>query len=71
MLRTSKNTEIVEISTSLFVKGFETYQKYDDKDWGLVDCISFVVMRESGVMEALTFDGDFKQAGFTMLTQHA
>ncbi|MEK6284465.1 MAG: hypothetical protein AABO57_01835 [Acidobacteriota bacterium] len=64
-----KNTEIVKISTTLFEKGFETYQKYDDKDWGLVDCISFVVMWEAGVVEALTFDSDFKQAGFTILTE--
>lgn len=69
VLRSGKNTEIVEISASLFEKGFETYQKYDDKDWGLVDCISFVVMWEAGVVEALTFDSDFKQAGFTILTE--
>lgn len=69
VLRTSKNTEVVEVRTSLFEKGFETYQKYDDKDWGLVDCISFVVMWERGVTEALTFDGDFKQAGFMILTE--
>ena len=68
VFRTARNTKIVEISASLFEKGFETFQKYDDKDWGLVDCISFVVMWEAGVVEALTFDSDFNQAGFTILT---
>ena len=71
VLRSGKNTEIVEISPSLFEKGFETYQKCHDKDWGLVDCISFVVMWEGGLVEALTFDSNFKQAGFTILTEHA
>lgn len=68
-LRTGKDTEVIEIRTSLFEEGFETYQKYDDKSWGLVDCISFVVMWERGLTHALTFDGDFKQAGFTVLTE--
>lgn len=71
VLRTGRNTEVFEISASLFEKGFETYQKFNDKDWGLVDCISFIVMWEVGVVEALTFDSDFKQAGFTILTAEA
>lgn len=70
VLRTGKDTEVIEIRTSLFEEGFETYQKYDDNSWGLVDCISFVVMWERGLNYALTFDGDFKQAGFTVLTEH-
>lgn len=71
VLRTASNIEIVEISASLFEKGFEAYQKYEDKDWSLVDCISFVVMWEAGLAEVLTFDSDFNQAGFTILTEQA
>lgn len=67
VLRTSSDTEIIAVDTRLFDRGLETYQKYADKDWGLVDCISFVVMWERGLTESLTFDGNFKQAGFTML----
>lgn len=32
----------------------------------LVDCTSFVVMRQYGVTEALAFDSDFVQEGFTL-----
>ena len=32
----------------------------------LVDCTSFVVMRQYGVTEALAFDPDFVQEGFTL-----
>ena len=71
VLRSGKNIEIVQISEILFEKGFEIYEKYDDKDWGLVDCISFVVMWESGATEALTFDTDFRQAGFTISTDES
>jgi uncharacterized protein len=38
-----------------------------DKTWGLVDCASFVVMSERGVMEAFTTDRHFDQAGFACL----
>ena len=67
VLRSGKNTEVIEIDARLFEKGFEIYEKYDDKEWGLVDCISFVAMWERGITEVLTFDSDFEQAGFTIL----
>jgi uncharacterized protein len=35
-----------------------------DKEWSLTDCISFIVMEEHGLTEALTADHHFAQAGF-------
>lgn len=35
-----------------------------DKDWGLTDCISFVVMEDRRCGEAFSADRDFLQAGF-------
>jgi predicted nucleic acid-binding protein len=67
ILRSSKKVEVVKIDQTLFEKGLEIYEKYDDKQWGLVDCISFIVMQETGITEVLTFDGDFAQAGFTVV----
>jgi len=69
VLRTGKNTEVVEIDAQLFEKGFEIYEKYGDKNWGLVDCISFIVMWDREITEALTFDSDFEQAGFRVLKE--
>jgi hypothetical protein len=37
------------------------------KEWGLTDCISFVVMEARGIRDALTADEHFKQAGFRPL----
>ena len=71
VLRSGKNTEVNQIDQATFEKGFETYEKYEDKSWGLVDCISFTVMWERGVTEALTFDKDFEQAGFMIVTKQA
>ncbi|PYP86948.1 MAG: hypothetical protein DMF61_12200 [Blastocatellia bacterium AA13] len=39
----------------------------DDKEWGITDCISFVVMRERRLTKALTTDRHFQQAGFRTL----
>ena|SRR5437764_532962 len=69
VLRGGKNTEVIEIDEDTFERGFETYEKYEDKSWGLVDCISFTVMWEREVTEALTFDKDFEQAGFRIVTE--
>lgn len=33
------------------------------QDGGRTDCVSFVVMQERGLQEALTTDRDFEQAG--------
>lgn len=38
-----------------------------DKDWSLTDCISFVVMKDLKITEALTGDHHFEQAGFVAL----
>lgn len=61
------SVEIFKISGELFAKGLDIYEKFSDKDWGLVDCISFAVMWDQEIFEVLTFDDDFKQAGFITL----
>jgi predicted nucleic acid-binding protein len=68
VLRSSQRVEVIEVGERLFAKGLEFYEKYSDKTWGLVDCISFIVMQENKVTEALTFDGDFSQAGFIVVS---
>lgn len=66
-LRNSNKTEVVEINKSSFEQGLELYGKFNDKTWGLVDCISFVVMKENNITDALTSDKHFVQAGFRAL----
>jgi hypothetical protein len=59
--------EVVHITPHLFAQAFGMFKKHTDKEWSLVDCISFVAMQEAGVDEALTFDRHFVQAGFRAL----
>ena len=56
--------KIVEFSDSLYRRGLTLYDQRPDKAWSLTDCISFVVMEENAIREALTGDRHFSQAGF-------
>jgi predicted nucleic acid-binding protein len=58
---------VVRLTPELFDEAFNLYQSYRDKEWGLTDCVTFVVMRQAGIQEALTFDQHFVQAGFKAL----
>ena len=66
-LRGDQDTIIIPASNELIQRGFELFEKRPDKEWSLTDCISFVVMEENGIAEALTSDGHFVQAGFGAL----
>jgi predicted nucleic acid-binding protein len=63
----SDEVEVVHLHAALFESAFRLYQTHGDKTWGMADCISFVVMRERGLVDALTNDKDFAQAGFNAL----
>ncbi|HVA46287.1 MAG TPA: PIN domain-containing protein [Pirellulales bacterium] len=66
-LQADPDTEIVPPSEELMVRGTELYDSRPDKKWSLTDCISFVVMHDRGIREALTGDHHYEQAGFTAL----
>jgi predicted nucleic acid-binding protein len=64
----SSDATVVHLNPLLFRRGLDLYESHDDKTWGLVDCVSFVVMREMEIEDALTFDRHFTQAGFRRLS---
>lgn len=66
-LETDPSVEIVPLRDELYFRALQLFQEREDKDWGLTDCISFVVMDDEGIAEALTTDGHFRQAGFSAL----
>ena len=65
-----KSTRIVTLSQDLLQLGLSLYEQRLDKDWGLTDCISFVVMQREQIQEAFTSDKHFEQAGFIRLLQN-
>ena len=66
-LDSDPNVEIVPVSESLYIRALSLFQDRPDKNWGLTDCVSFIVMQDYGLTAALTSDSDFTQAGFQAL----
>jgi uncharacterized protein len=58
--------KVISLTPELFTTAMCLYTRYQDKTWGLVDCVSFVVMEEMELSVALSFDRHFVQAGFVL-----
>jgi predicted nucleic acid-binding protein len=58
------NIRVVSVDTSLLIRALQLYQRRPDKTWGVTDCISFIVMEDQGLRDAVTVDQHFHQAGF-------
>ena len=65
-LFSSADVSIAE-SSDLWRRGLELFAGRLDKEWSLTDCVSFVVMTDGGIRDALTGDRHFDQAGFNAL----
>jgi predicted nucleic acid-binding protein len=70
-LEADPNVEIVPLSEQLYARALQLFAERPDKKWGMTDCISFIVMQDRGIVEALTTDEDFQQAGFRALLREA
>jgi uncharacterized protein len=66
-LETDPSVEVVLFTNSLYKLAFNLFKQREDKEWGLVDCVSFIVMQDRGITDALTADTHFQQAGFRAL----
>ena len=66
-LRQSLPVRIVPLSQALLEQAWQLYCHRKDKDWGLTDCTSFLVMEREAITEAFTSDRHFEQAGFSKL----
>jgi hypothetical protein len=66
-VRSASNIDVVPLTPDLLGRALQLYAARPDKDWGLTDCVSFEVMRERGIEEALAADQHFIQAGFRAL----
>lgn len=66
-LRGRSDVRLVTTSTAQFQSALALYEKSTDKQWSLVDCASFLIMRQHRIRDALTHDRHFQQAGFNAL----
>ncbi len=63
----SQGARVVFVDQDTYDRGWQLHRERSDKTWSLVDCISFVVMQDLRLTEALTADHHFEQAGFVKL----
>ncbi|MFB3893989.1 MAG: type II toxin-antitoxin system VapC family toxin [Phycisphaerae bacterium] len=66
-IRADPTTTVVWSEREAFDAGMRLYAARSDKEWSVTDCISFVVMKERELADALTADHHFEQAGFRAL----
>ena len=69
-LETDPNIEVILLTRDLYTEAFNLFKQREDKEWGLVDCISFIVKQNRGITDVLTADIHFHQAGFRALLRN-
>lgn len=63
----SREVEVIWVNEVLHRQGLELLQARPDKAYSLCDSVSFLLMRQRGLTEALTTDRHFEQEGFVRL----
>lgn len=64
-----RSIRLAWVDEELHEKGMKLLEARPDKTYSLCDAVSFVVMREFGLNQALTTDRHFKQEGFIRLLE--
>jgi predicted nucleic acid-binding protein len=59
--------QVVYVDEPLHREALALLQQRLDKTWTLCDAVSFLLMEQRGIVEALTTDAHFEQAGFVRL----
>ena len=59
--------EVVWVGAGLNEEAIELLEARPDKGYSLCDAVSFVLMKQRGIREALTTDHHFEQEGFVRL----
>ena len=54
------------VNAPLHRAGEDYFHKHATRKLSLVDCVSFVVMRQENITHAFAFDDDFEKAGFRL-----
>jgi predicted nucleic acid-binding protein len=67
LLASTPDIEVLPPTIDQFLAGSKLHASRPDKRWSLTDCITFSVMSDRGLNDALTTDYHFEQAGFRAL----
>jgi uncharacterized protein len=64
------NATIIPQTSVQFQAALTLYEQRPDKAWSQTDCVSFKIMEEQAILDALAYDKHFAQAGFTALMRN-
>jgi uncharacterized protein len=59
--------EVKSVVPDIELAAWELWKARLDKSWSMVDCASFVIMKEMTLDEVVTHDHHFEQAGYVRL----
>ncbi len=63
--------EVVWVSEDIATEAWTVFERFNvDKQWSFTDCVSYVVMKQRGIIEVFAFDDDFAQMGFIYQPQY-
>lgn len=63
----SKSIKIIRIEESTDNSAWNIFKKHQDKELSIVDCTSFVIMKELGIKTGFAFDQHFAQMKFKVV----
>ena len=66
-LQDNTAVRVIYVSEALHRAALTHLQQRLDKDWSLCDAVSFLLMAQHGMQDALSTDHHFDQAGFVPL----
>lgn len=62
-IMTSRVVTLIWSNAARFSAAMDLFRKHNDKGWSFTDCHSLALMQELDIIEALTSDHHFSQAG--------
>ena len=66
-IRGSEDINNITVNNNIFEEAWDLFKDYDDKEWGLTDCTSFIIMENYNIQKNLSNDHHFEQKGFINL----
>lgn len=66
-LRRGERYRVIHVERETEQAALEWLRGHDEREYSFVDAVSFELMREHNIIDALAFDSDFHAAGFRTL----
>jgi predicted nucleic acid-binding protein len=66
VLRGSRTMKLMAVERPVIEGAWQMFKERPDKRWSFTDCVSFTLMEAMSIRAGLSFDSNFKEAGFAM-----